>query len=451
MLSSDAALDRLDHLLSLARKAGADSADAVYFGETSTGISVRLGKLEDIGRSEGEEIGLRLFLGNRSAQVSISDLSPSALAEAAERAASMAREATPDPFAGLAAANLLSRGPFADFDLHDEAAANVSAERLHEMALEAENAALAVKGITNSEGGSASCGTSSSALATSTGFRGAAYGSSVSASAVVIAGEGATMQRDYDWHQARHLADLESPAEIGYRAASRALERLSPTSAPTGAMPVIFDKRVSPSLLGHLLSAITGSSIARKTSFLLGREKEQLFAPGIHIRDNPHLPRGLRSRAFDGEGLPTAPRDIIADGHLTGWLIESASARQLNLQPTGHASRGSAGPPGVSSSNLWMDAGTASPHDLMSDIADGIYVTELIGMGVNTLTGDYSRGAGGFRIRNGQLAEPISEATIAGNLADMFRALIPANDLEFRQSTNAPTVRIDGMTVAGQS
>lgn len=450
MLSSDAALDRLDHLLGLAQKAGADTADAVYFGEASTGIGVRLGKLEDIGRSEGEEIGLRLFLGNRSAQVSVSDLSTAALAEAVDRAIAMAREATPDDYAGLAARELLAHGPFPDFDLYDDAAANVPAERLQQMALEAEDAARAVAGVTNSEGGSASCGESSSALATSTGFRGAARGSSVSVSAVVIAGEGATMQRDYDWHQARHLTDLESAPDVGQRAGQRAIERLNPASAPTGAMPVIFDRRVSSSLLGHLLSAISGSAIARKTSFLLGREDKPIFAPNISIRDNPHLQRGLRSRAFDGEGLPTAPRDIIANGNLTGWLIESAAGRQLGLPATGHASRGSAGPPGISSSNLWLEAGQLSPEELMHDIKDGLYVTELIGMGVNTLTGDYSRGAGGFRIRNGHLAEPVSEATIAGHLAQMFMALVPANDLEFRQSTNAPTVRIDGMTVAGQ-
>ncbi|MGQ5701519.1 TldD/PmbA family protein [Sandaracinobacteroides sp. A072] len=450
MLSPDTALERLDHLLSLARKAGADSADAVYFGEASTGIGVRLGKLEDIGRSESEEIGLRLFIGNRSAQVSISDLSPAALAEAAERARAMAAEAPEDPYAGLAPAEMLAQGPFADFDLHDPEAENLAPARLQAMALEAEDAARSMPHVSNSEGGSASCGASVSALATSHGFRGAARSSSVSVSAVVVAGEGARMQRDYDWHTTRHLVDLEASGLIGRRAGERAAARLDPVKAPTGIMPVLLDPRVSSSLVGHLMAAISGSAIARKMSFLLERNGDQIFAPGITVRDDPHRLRGLRSRPFDGEGLPTAARDIIADGRLTGWLVDSASGRQLGLPPTGHASRGSAGPPGVAPSNLWMAAGSLSPEALMADVKLGLYVTELIGMGVNTLTGDYSRGAGGFLIRDGKLAEPVSEVTIAGNLLDMFASLTPANDLEFRHAANAPTIRIEGMTVAGQ-
>lgn len=450
MLTPDAALERLDHLLSRAKAAGADAADAVYFGEASTGIGVRLGALEEIGRSEGEEIGLRLFLGDRSAQVSVSDLSPQALAEAVERAVAMAREATPDAYAGLAPADRLASGPFPDFDLHDPAVEALGADRLKAMALEAEDAARAVPGITSSEGGSASAGLSVSALATSHGFRGAARGTSVSASAVVIAGDGDGRQRDYDWHSARHLADLESLSDIGRRAGERTVERLNPARAPTGTMPVLFDSRVSASLIGHLLGAITGAAIARKTSFLIDRADTQLFDSAIQVHDDPHRLRGLRSRAFDGEGLPTAPRRIIADGRLTGWLVESASGRQLGLPPTGHASRGSSGTPGVSASNLWLAAGAQSPAELMSDIKDGLYVTELIGMGVNLLTGDYSRGAGGFRIRDGKLAEPVTEATIAGHLLEMFRSLVPANDLVFRQTSNAPTVRVEGLTVAGQ-
>jgi PmbA protein len=448
MLTPEQALDRLDHLLGLAKKAGADKADAVYFGEASTGIGVRLGALEDIGRSEGEEIGLRLFLGERTAQVSVSDLSTQALSEAVSRAIAMAREATPDPFAGFAPDNMLARGPFADFDQFDTAVETLSSERLKAMALEAEDAARAIPGISSSEGGSASAGVSISALATSHGFRGAANGTSVSASAVVIAGDGDGKQRDYEWHSARHLADLESPADIGRRAGERTVARLNPGKAPTGQLPVVFDPRVSASLVGHLLGAMTGSAIARKTSFLIGREAEQLFAPEIQLRDNPHLPRGLRSRAFDAEGLPTAPRNFVKDGRLTGWLVDSAAGRQLGLAPTGHASRGSSGPPGVSASNLWLEAGRFNPEDLISDIKDGLYINELIGMGVNLLTGDYSRGAGGFRIRDGKLAEPVTEATIAGHLLEIFRRMVPANDLDFRQSVNAPTIRVDGMTIA---
>ncbi len=450
MLTPDAALERLDHLLSRAKAAGADAADAVYFGESSLGIGVRLGALEDIGRSEGEEIGLRLFLGARSAQVSVSDLSATALDEAVSRAIAMAREATEDRFAGLAPEELLARGGFADFDLFDAAAESLSPERLKEIALEAEDAARAVTGISNSEGGSASAGLSVSALATSHGFRGAARGTSVSTSAVVIAGEGADKQRDYEWHQARHLADLEAPDDVGRRAGERTVARMNPGKAPTGPMPVVFSPRVSASIIGHLLGAIGGSAIARKTSFVLGHEDKPLFLDKITIRDNPHLVRGLRSRAFDGEGLPTNPRAIVDRGMLTGWLVESAAGRQLGLKPTGHASRGSSGTPGVSTSNLWLEPGSIGPEELMSDIKDGLYVDELIGMGVNMLTGDYSRGAGGFRIRDGRLAEPLTEATIAGHLLEMFRVMVPANDLAFRHATNAPTIRIDGMTVAGQ-
>ncbi len=450
MLTEQQALDRLDQLLTLAAHAGADSADAVYFGEAATNVGVRLGKLEDIERSEGEEIGVRVFLGQRAAQVSVSDLSESALSEAVTRAVAMAREAGDDPYVGLADADLLTAAPFADLDLFDSAVPEISAEELKAMALEAEDSARAVPGVTSSEGGSAGAGWSVSALATSTGFRGATQGTSVSASAVVIAGEGDGRQRDYAWHSARHRGDLEALAEIGARAGRRTVERVNPVKAPTGTFPVLFDPRVSTSLLGHLLGAITGSAIARKTSFLLEDEGKPVFAPGITIRDEPHLQRGLRSRAFDGEGLPASALRIIDDGRLTGWLMESASARQLGRQPTGHASRGSNGNPGVAVSNLWLEAGRLTPAELMADITDGIYVTELIGMGVSLLTGDYSRGASGFRIRNGQLAEPVTEATIAGNLRQMFANLVPANDLKFQHAMNAPTIRVDGMMVAGQ-
>lgn len=450
MLTQDAALARLDHLLGQARKAGADSADAVYIGEESVGIGVRMGALEDIGRSEGEEIGLRLFVGTRSAQVSSSDLTLPALDQVVERAMAMAAEAPEDRYAGLAPAELLANTASRDFDIFDASAEGFSPERLKTMALEAEEAARAVPGISNSEGGSASAGTSVMALATSTGFRGSSRGSGFSVSAVVVAGEGGGMQRDYDYHQARHFADLDAPAVIGRSAGERTIARLNPVKVETGAMPILFDQRVASSLIGHLLGAISGSSIARKTSFLLGHEEDQLFDSHICIQDDPHRHRGLRSRNFDGEGLPTAPRALIEVGRLTGWLVDSAAGRQLGLPPTGHASRGVSGPPGVSASNLWLEAGSETPDSLMQDIKLGLYVTELIGMGVNGLTGDYSRGAGGFLIRNGALAEPVSEVTIAGNLLAMFKAMIPANDLVFRGSVNAPTVRIDGMTVAGQ-
>ena len=257
------------------------------------------------------------------------------------------------------------------------------------------------------------------------------------------------MQRDYAYHSARHFADLEDARAIGHRAGERAVARVNPGKLASGAMPVVYDPRVGTSLLGHLAGAITGAAIARKTSFLLGKRGERIFAPGITVRDDPHRIRGLRSRAFDGEGLPTAPTDIIEDGVLTTWLLDSASARQLGEAPTGHAARGGSGAPGAGTSNLFLQAGGVSVQDLIGDIMLGVYVTELIGQGVNGVTGDYSRGASGFAIRNGKLAEPVAEITIAGNLADMFLHLTPADDLVFRRAMDVPTIRIDGMMIAG--
>ncbi len=449
MIPPDAALGRLALALETARRLGADAADAVLAAESGIGIGVRLGRLEDVGRTESADLGIRVFRGQRSAQVSVSDLSDAAIAEAVARAIAIADAAPEDRFAGLAPEDLLARGPFPDFDLHDPAAAALSPAELQEMALAAEAAALAVPGVTNSEGGSAGASEGLLALATSHGFAGVRRGTRVSVSAVAIAGEGADRQRDFEWSEARHLADLEAPEAVGRTAGTRAVRRLSPVLPPTGPMPVVFDPRVAGSLLSHLASAMAGPAVARGTSFLIGRESEQLFPAEVRIRDDPHRPRGLRSRAFDAEGLATAPRALVEEGRITGWLLDTASARQLGLAPTGHASRGVAGPPGVSVSNLHLEPGTLSSSALLSDIALGLYVTELIGMGVNGLTGDYSRGATGFLIRHGALAEPVAEATIAGNLRDMFRSLRPADDLVFRRAVNAPTVRIEGMTVAG--
>ena len=447
MLSSSAAVDRLSHAIDHAKRLGADAADAVYIGDGSTSIHVRLGELEDIGRSEGEEIGLRLFVGSRSASVSTSDLSPAALATAAERALAMAREALEDPFAGLAPEDMLARGSHATLDVDD--ATEVSAETLRARALETEDHARAVAGITNSEGASASAGRATIALVTSGGFAGGYSTSSHGLSASVVAGEGAGMQRDYAYHSARHFDDLDSPESVGRRAGTRAIARLDPRKLATAGMPILFDPRVSSGLIGHLIGAIAGSAIARRTSFLLEALGTQVFAPGIRIVDDPLRPRGLRSRPFDGEGLPTHPTAIVEDGVLTTWLMDSASARQLGARPTGHAARGTGGPPGAGTSNLHLAAGSLSPGDLMADVRQGFYVTELIGTGVNGVTGDYSRGAAGFLIENGTIGPAVAEVTIAGNLKDMFRALVPADDLDFRHATNAPTVRIDGMTVAG--
>jgi len=447
MLTVPDALDRLDAALAAARAAGADAADAMYVGDGSTSISVRLGKLEDIGRSEGEEVGIRVFIGQKSASVASSDLSPAALAMAAERAVAMARLAPEDKWAGLAPADRLLRGTLADLDIDD--GTEPGAEMLRDLALAAEDAARAIPGVTNSEGGGASAGRAVTALATSTGFRGGKRSTSYGTSASVLAGAGSDMQRDYAWHSARHFADLEGPATIGARAGERAVKRLRPIKLDTAAMPIVFDPRVGSSLLGHLMGAITGSSITRGTSFLKGALGTAVFDSAITIIDDPLRRRGLRSRNFDGEGLPVAPMKIIDKGLLTGWLLDSASARQLGLQPTGHAVRGTSGPPGAGATNLHLEAGSVTPAALIADIKRGFYVTELIGMGVNGLTGDYSRGASGFLIENGEITVPVAEVTIAGNLVDMFRALVAADDLHFRHASNVPTLRIDGMTVAG--
>jgi PmbA protein len=447
MLSADAALDRTTDLIARAVRAGADAADAVYGGSVSRSVSVRLGVLEDVGSAEGAEIGLRVFVGQRSATASTSDFAASSIEALVERTVAMARLAPEDKFAGLAPDALLASGPFAQFDTDDST--EVAPEALKERALAVEAAALRVTGVTNSQGGSAGVSRGISAIATSTGFAGSSSGSSHSVSASVLAGEGADMQRDYAYHSVRHLSDLDDAEVIGREAGTRAVGRLNPVRLKSGPMPVVFDPRVGPSLLGSLIGAISGSSIARKTSFLLDALGTQIFDSGVTIIDDPWLQRGFRSRAFDGEGLATKPVTIIDKGVLTGWIAENASARQLGIAPTGHAMRGISGAPGAGATNLRMAAGSVSPAALMADIADGFYVTELIGMGVNGLTGDYSRGASGFRIVKGELAGAVSEVTIAGNLKDMFRGLTPADDLVLRYTTNTPTLRIDGMTVAG--
>jgi PmbA protein len=447
MLTVAEAQTRVHDLVAAAKRAGADAGDALYVCNESTSVSVRLGALEDVERSEGETIGLRLFVGQRSASVSSSDLSKDALTTLVERAIAMAREAPEDQYSGLAPADRLLTGAPVHVDGDD--GAEVSPEALRARALIAEEAARAVAGITNSEGASASAGRTIIALATSHGFAGGYATSGHGCSASVIGGEGATMQRDYAHRAARHLVDLEDAETIGRRAGERTVARLNPTKLSSGAMPILFDPRVGSSLLGHFAGAILGSSIARRTSFLLDALDTEVFAPNISIVDDPHRPRGLGSKPFDGEGLPTARRELVAAGRLTGWLLDSASARQLGLQPTGNAQRGIGGPPGAGTTNLYMAPGTLSPEELMADIKRGLFVTELIGHGVNGVTGDYSRGAAGFLIEDGKLGPAVAEITIAGNLKDMFRALVPANDLKFERATDVPTIRIDGMTVAG--
>ncbi|MFL6733438.1 MAG: TldD/PmbA family protein [Sphingomicrobium sp.] len=446
MLSVDQARQTAQSLVQRALDVGADSADAIYVAGHSTSVQVRLGELEDVSRSEGEEIGLRLFLGQRSATVSSSDLSEEALARLAERARAMAAEAPEDQFAGLAPAERLHRGDFPFLDSVDPV--DPDPADLRARALAAEAASRAVPGVTNSNGGSASTSGSVIALATSHGFAGAYATSGHSVSAGVIAGEGATMQRDHAWHSARHLEDLEDAAEIGRRAGERVVARLNPVRPKPGRRPVIFDTRVSASLLGHLSGAISGSAIARKSSFLDARLGERIFGTAVSIIDDPLRLRGLRSRPFDGEGLSVSKTEVISNGVLRTWMAESASARQLGIAPTGHAARGVGGSPGVAPSNFYMSAGKRGRAEILASFPEAILVTELIGMGVNGVTGDYSRGAAGFFVRGGEIAEPVFEMTIASNLLDMFATLEPASDLEFRRGVDAPTILVPEMTVA---
>jgi PmbA protein len=447
MLNVEQAEGRAGALIEAARKAGADTADVLYVGEASLGIQVRLGALEDVGRSEGEEIGLRVFIGTRSASVSSSDLSGEALAALVERAIAMAREAPEDPYAGLAPEEALFRGDLLPLESDD--GADPAPAELKQRALTMEEAARSVAGITNSEGAGVSAGRSVFGLATSHGFCRGYTSSHYGGSASVIAGEGVGMQRDSASHSTRFYSDLDAPEAIGSLAAERALKRLNPGKVQSGVMPVVFDRRVGGSLVSHLLSAMGGASIARRTSFLVGREEELLFPETVSIIDDPHRRRGLRSRPFDGEGVATRRRALIERGRLTGWLLNAASARQLGLPVNGHATRGVGGPPGAGTTNVHLQPGTATPAELIGDIARGLYVTDLIGQGINPVTGDYSRGASGFLIENGEIAGPVAEITVAGNLIDMFRTLSAANDLEHRRGIDVPTLRIEGMTVAG--
>jgi PmbA protein len=437
---------RLDGLVKAALKIGADAADAVEFKHISSSVAYRFGKLEDVGRSETSDLGLRVFVGKRVAFVSSTDFSAQALDELPERAVSMARLAPEDKFAGLAPRELLAADlPLLDIDDPQEPPTSVLVER----AREAEAAALAVEGVTNSEGGAADYGRTLVTLATSEGFLSGYAGTSSSVSVSVIAGEGSAMERDYAFATARHDADLEAAAEVGRRAAERAVKRLNPRKVNTQTVPVFFDPRVAPSLVSHFAGAISGASIARGVSFLKDHLGKSVFPSGISIVDDPHRKRGLRSKPFDGEGVRNRRQTLLKNGVLQTWLLDSASARQLGLTTTGHAARGTSGPPGPSATNIYMEPGKLSPKELMADVKSGFYVTELIGQGVDSVTGDYSRGAAGFWIDRGEIAYAVSEITIAGNLKDMYQNLTPADDLEFRYGTNAPTLRVEGMTIAG--
>ena len=437
----------LDDLLARAKKAGADAADALLVESGGESATFRLGKLEKVEREESRDLGLRVFIGQRQAIVATGDVTPASLDRLVGRAVQIAKSVPEDRFAGLAGPDQIACD-LPELDLDD--GIEPSAEDLAAQAEAAEAAALAVAGVDNSEGGEASWSRTALTLAATNGFMGTARRSIHSLSASVIARKNGSMERDYDFATKVRRRDLPDPSEIGRAAGERAVRRLGATKVKTQAVPVVFDPRVSSSIVRHLISAISGPAVARGTTFLKDRMGERLFSKGINIVDDPARPDGLRSRTFDAEGIRTTKRLLVEDGVLTTWLLDCASARQLGLETTGHAARGVGSSPSPAPSNAYLEPGSASPEDLIGEIKNGFYVTEMLGMGLSLVTGDYSRGAAGFWIENGRLAAPVSEVTIAGTLQEIFKNLTPANDLTFRYGIDAPTLRIDGLTVAGQ-
>jgi PmbA protein len=447
-MTSSSALSTLDVLLTAARKAGATQADALLLHSADISVSRRLGALEDLERAESAGVGLRVLVGQRQATISGSDLSPENLQEMATRAVAIAKLAPEDPHLCFAPAAQLAQA-VAALDIEDSTA-EPSPEWLLERCATAEDAALAVEGITNSEGASASFSRHQVALATSTGFAREYGQTSLSLSLSVLAGEGTEMERDYDMAVTRHLAELPDGAALGQSAAALALAKRNPRRVATCEVPVVFDPRVGKSLLANFAAAISGAAIARGTSFLKDALGTAVFAPGITVIDDPLLPRGLASKPFDGEGIAGEKLTLIKNGRLTGWLLDCRSAQQLGLPASnGRAGRSISSPPSPGATNLYLAAAALTPEALMADIQSGFYVTETFGMGVNLITGDYSQGAAGFWIEKGEKAYPVSEITIAGKLQDMFRQMTAANDLTFRYRTNTPTLRVEKMTVAG--
>lgn len=438
----------LHDVVNRALRAGADAAEAVGAERRALSVTVRLGALEEVEREESSDLGLRVFVGGRQAVVSGSDLSPRALDRFVERAVAMARLAPDDPYAGLADPDRLARGPFPDLDLYDPD--EPSAEALETAARTAEEAVRAVAGVSNTDGGSASWSSSAWRHVTSTGFDQAhrASGSSLSASA--IAGEGAGMERGGEGRSVRHRADLPEPEAIGAEAGRRAVERLGARKIASRTAPVIFENRLATSLLGPFVGGIAGPAVARGVSFLKEKLGQPVFSAAVTISDEPHRPRGLGSAPFDDEGVDTVERRIVDRGVLQTWLLNTSSARQLGLQTTGHASRGLAGAPGVSTHNFTLAPGERSLAQLMADAGEGLLVTGMFGPSLNSNTGDWSAGASGFWFENGEIAFPVNEITVAGNLLDIYARLVPGADLEFRGSSNSPSLLVDALAIAGK-
>ena len=447
MTTPENTVDFLSDLLARAKVAGADAADALLVESSGQSAVWRLGKLDNVERAESCDLGLRVFVGKRQAIVSTGDLARASLDRLVERALAIARAVPEDPHAGLADPDQVAR-EYPGLDLDDGQEPDTDA--LAGQAAVAEDAALAHPRITNSEGAEARWSRARTTLVASNGFTGASARSSHSISASVIAGANGAMERDYEYRTKVRARDLPDPAEIGRKAAERAATRLNPRKSRSKAVPIVFDPRVAGSMVRHLASAISGPAVARGTTFLKDKLGQPVFASGITVVDDPLRPDGLRSRAFDAEGIRAERRRLVDRGVLTTWLLDCASARQLGLSTTGHGLRDVFSTPAPAPANAYVEPGPVSPDELIGDIKDGLYVIEMLGMGVNMVTGDYSRGATGFWIENGAIAWPVSEVTIAGNLAEMFAQLTPASDLEVRYGIDAPTLRIDGMTVAGQ-
>jgi PmbA protein len=434
------------NVVAMALKSGATAADAMAISATAQDVTLRHGVIEQLEQSESQDVGLRVFVGHSAAMIAGSVLTSDALQRLVDRAIATAKLAPPDPFAGLAdPTQLVSH--VADLDLVSTTQLNI--EELKALAKRAEDAGLAVKGVSRSNGGSASASRRHVAMAASNGFAKAWERTSFGISASVVAGEGTAMERDYDGHGATHFEDLDAPEKIGTTAGERAIARLNPRKIPSQTVPVMYDRRVAASLFGHMLGGINGASIARGTSFLKSDLGKSLFKPNVNLVEDPHRLRGSSSRPFDGEGLPTVKRNIIDAGVLTTWIMDLRAARQLGLPPTGHGVRGLTTPPGASPSNLHVDTGARSPAEIMKDFGTGLLVTEFIGSTINMVTGDYSRGASGFWIENGEITFPVSGITVAGNLRSMFAALEPASDLIFRSSMNVPSCFLGEMTIAG--
>jgi PmbA protein len=442
--------DVMNILIDTALSNGATAADCVLSRSRGLSLTRRLGKDETIERYEDFDTGLRVFVGNKIASVSTNDNSEAAIRDVAKRAVDMAKIAPQDDFSLIASQETLNDFPIHNsisVDSYDEVEPSI--DIIRDRAKEVEDSALSVKGITNSDGADASWGEGETLLMTSNGFFGSSKKSNHSVSVVVIAEKDGKMERDYDYSSKVFGKDLRNSNHIGIEAAKKTLARIGATKPLTGKYPVIFDPRVSRSIAGHFASAINGSAIARKTSFLKDMLNKQIANPAINIIDDPFLKRGLGSRLFDAEGLGSRKYTLIKDGVLEQWLLDLSSAKQLNLKPSGNAKRGISGPPSPGTSNFMISPGDVTPDNLIKNVSEGFFVTDMIGSSVSMITGDYSRGASGFWIKNGELSIPITEATIAGNLKEMFMTLQPANDIDYSHSINSPTLLIEGMTIAG--